>query len=210
MEASAAGQDVVGAKADCNAVGEQRLDDLDRGAVVRRAILRHDDCRIADVEVHVARRDDVAVLVGDPAGRGQGHDVEMGVAEPPGGVLVDRLIGLVLGGGRDRDPARRDEAREIVDMAVGMIVHQPGAEPDHALEAEVLEKALLDLITGQGIAVRVEQALLGRQHGARSVAVDGAAFEHPIGLGEVEAGAARQTARRCPGRLRGRTCRPSR
>ena len=35
--------------------------------IVRRAVLRHDDRGVADVEVHVARRDDIAVLVGDPA-----------------------------------------------------------------------------------------------------------------------------------------------
>ena len=43
----------------------------------------------------------------------------------------------------------RDEAREIVDMAVGVVVQQAGAEPDHALEAEVVEQALLDLFARQ-------------------------------------------------------------
>ena len=40
MEASAAREDVVGTKADCNAVGKQRPNHLNGGAVVRCAILR--------------------------------------------------------------------------------------------------------------------------------------------------------------------------
>ena len=43
---------------------------------------------------------------------------------------IDRRVGIVLGRARDRDPARRDEAGEIVDMAVGMVVEQAVAEPD--------------------------------------------------------------------------------
>ena len=97
---------------------------------------------------------------------GEGRVTRSRCASPsaPGGVLVDRLVRVVLGGGRDRDAARRDEAGEIVDVAVGMVVHQPRAEPDDALEAEVLAEPLLDLLAGQLIAVGVEQALLGRQH----------------------------------------------
>ena len=66
-----------------------------------------------------------------------------------GGVAIDRLIGIVRGRLRDRDPARRDEAREIVDMAVGMVVDQALAEPDDALEAEVALQPLLDLLASR-------------------------------------------------------------
>ena len=81
-------------------------------------------------------------------GRGQGDDVELGVAQPPRGVLVDRFVGIVLRGCRDRDPPRRHEPREIVDMAVGMVVHQARAEPHDAFETEVVEEPLLGLLRG--------------------------------------------------------------
>src|SRR5688500_6813667 len=67
MEAAAAGQDMVGAKADRLAVREQRLDDGDSRAVVGDAILRHDHRRVADVEIHVAGRNDVALGAWDAA-----------------------------------------------------------------------------------------------------------------------------------------------
>ena len=66
MEASAAGQDMVGAKPDCGAVREECLNDIDRSSVIGGAVLRHHDYGVADVKVHIARRDDVAVLVRDP------------------------------------------------------------------------------------------------------------------------------------------------
>ena len=71
-------------------------------------------------------------------------------------------------------------------MAVGMVVEQPVAEPDDALEAEVALQPLLDLRRVEaGVAVGVEQALLGGEDGARSVAVDRAAFEDPVGRGRA-------------------------
>ena len=87
--------------------------------------------------------------------------------EPPRGVLVDGFVGIVLRRGRDRDPARRDEPGEIVDMAVGMVVQQPLAEPHHPLEAEIVAQPLLDLLARQRVAVGVEQALLGGDDRAR-------------------------------------------
>ena len=164
--------------------GKQRLDDVHGGPIVRRAILRHNHGGIADVEVHVARRDDVAVLILDAAGRGEGDDIELGSLQSFGGVAIDGVVGIVLRGGRDCDAAGRDEAREIVDVAVGVVVEQALAEPDHALEAEVVLRAAARSLHGsRGVAVRVQQALLGGQDGAGTVSVDRAALEHPIGLG---------------------------
>src|SRR5207302_5440872 len=99
MEASASGEDVVGAEPDRNAIGEQRLDDGNCGLIVRSAVLRHHDRGITDVEVHIARGDDVAILADDPTRRGEGDDVEPRVNEAPSGVLVDGFIGIVPGAG---------------------------------------------------------------------------------------------------------------
>src|SRR5260221_1277960 len=77
-------------------------------------------------------------------------------------------------------------------MAVGVVVEQPGSEPDDPLEAQILERPLLALCAGQRVAVGVQKALLGREHRARTVAVDRPALEYPLGLGEREGGAACQ------------------
>ena len=39
----------------------------------------------------------------------------------------------------------RDEAREGVDVAVGVVVEQPVAEPEHLLDAERVAQPRLDL-----------------------------------------------------------------
>ena len=74
---------------------------------------------------------------------------------------------------------------------------RPASEPDHALEAEVARAAAASISSRVSvIAVGVEQALLGGDDGARAVAVDRAAFEDPVGLGEGQPSAARRAARR--------------
>src|SRR5208283_2679950 len=62
---------------------------------------------------------------------------------------------------------------------VGLVVAETAAQPDHALGAEVLEQGPFDLLArAERVAVRVQQALFGRQHGSLSVDVDRAALEH--------------------------------
>ena len=79
----------------------------------------------------------------------------------------------------------RNEPREIVDMTVGVIVQQ-ARRPARSL-ARSRGRAAASLptcVAGQRVAVGVEQALLGGDDRARSVAVDRAAFQHPVRLGE--------------------------
>jgi hypothetical protein len=65
-------------------------------------------------------------------------------------------------------------------MAVGMIVDQPVAQPQHRRVAEIAGQQFLDLGLAQvWVAVVVEQALLGGDDQAGAVAVDCAAFEDP-------------------------------
>ena len=187
MEASASRQDVVGAQADCNAIGEQRLDDLHGRPVIGRAILRDHDGGIADVEVHVARRNHVAVLSEHPAGGRKRHHIEACIRQPPSGILVHRLVRVVPGCRRDRDPSGSHEAREVVDVAVGVVVEEPRPQPHDALEAEIAAQPLLDLAPGHCIAVGVQEALLGRDDGAGAVAIDGSALEDPAGFCEGQA-----------------------
>ncbi len=66
-------------------------------------------------------------------------------------------------------------------MAIGVVVEQPVAEPDHLRKAEVFLQPMDDIVAGQPrIAVVVEQALLGGDDQPRPIAVDCAAFENPV------------------------------
>ena len=72
-------------------------------------------------------------------------------------------VGLV-GGPRQQDDTGADEAGEVVDVAVRLVVVDAVAEPDHALDAEIVPQVLLDLSSRElGVAVVVEQALFGRE-----------------------------------------------
>src|SRR3546814_11597165 len=65
-------------------------------------------------------------------------------------------------------------------MAVGMIVEQAVAQPQHVDHAEIVVEPLLDLGLAQpGVAIGVEQALLGGDGTPGAVAVDRAALENP-------------------------------
>ena len=93
----------------------------------------------------------------------------------------------MLGIGRVLDPGQEDdagagEAGEVVDVAVGLVLEDAVAEPDHLLGAEVVVERRLDRGAVElRVAVRVQQALLGGQHRALAVDVDRAALEHERG-----------------------------
>ena len=66
-------------------------------------------------------------------------------------------------------------------MAVGMIVQQPVAQPDHAGQPQILGQPLLDRGFVQlGVAVGVEQALARGHDQTGAVAIDRAPFQHPV------------------------------
>jgi hypothetical protein len=175
---------MVGAKNNFLAKREQRLDCLDRRRIIGRAILGHHDRRIADVEVHIACRDDFAVTL-DEAGRGDGHDLQVGIEQGFGSIGVSRRVGVIRDRFRDGDASGRDESGEVVDMAVGVVVDEAVAEPHDAVRAKVALQPLLNHFLGQArVAVRIEQALFGCEENAGAVAIDRAAFQDPVGLGE--------------------------
>ena len=127
-------------QADCTPVRKQRLDRLDRGGVVGLAILGHDHRGIADIEVHVAGRDDLAVA-SHRARRRDGDDFKLCVQKGLGGIGKGGNIGIVRDRLGDRDPPGSNEACKIVDVAVGVIVEQAVAKPDDTGRAEVALKA---------------------------------------------------------------------
>ncbi|MNE29203.1 hypothetical protein D3C80_1226770 [compost metagenome] len=66
-------------------------------------------------------------------------------------------------------------------MAVGVIVQQAVAQPDHNLGAHSIgERSLGGFGSPAGVAVLVQQALARGQDGALAVVVQGAAFEDKV------------------------------
>ena len=173
---------MVGAKPDCTSAGEKGLNGLDRGRIVRGAILRNHHGGIADVEIHIARRDDFAVAL-DQARRGDRDHLQLRVEQRLGGIGISGGVGILLDRFGNGDPSRGNEARQIVDMPIGMIVDQALAKPDDPRRAKVAPQARFHVVLAQGrIAVWVEQALFGGEQHACPVAVDRASFEDPVGF----------------------------
>ena len=138
--------------ADDLAIGKQGLQRRERRGCVGVAVDRHHDDAVGDDEVHVAGGRDLAQRVAIQARRRDAHDLE------PAALRVGRRcerardgvesLGVgVVGAGRRlaRDAAGRHEAGEVVDMAVGMVVHETLVEPEDLRRAEGLGAAPLRL-----------------------------------------------------------------
>ncbi len=78
-------------------------------------------------------------------------------------------------------PGRR-EARELVDMAAGLVEIDALPQPDHGGHAEIALQHALDVgARDRPVAIRIEQALLGGQARALAVHVNRPAFQHEGG-----------------------------
>ena len=117
-------------------------------------------------------------------------------------VLGEREVVGVGGIGLDagEDGVGRDEAGDVVDVAVGVVAGAAAGEPEGLVDAEVVAEGAFEL--GAGLVRRAEagvalldfgeEALLGGEQDACAVGVDGAAFEDDaaavdfgLDLGEV-------------------------
>ena len=174
VDVAAAEQDLARrARRPPRARGSSAREDRRRLVVVALVEQRHDDPRVGEVEVDVGGGEAVAgparlrPLGGvDPggllgassqrAGGGEEDDLERAAAgvgrrfEPLARVARDRVlgVGLVVGPGQQHDPGP-GEAGEVVDVAVGLVLEDAGAEPDDLLGAEVVEQAALDLLAAR-------------------------------------------------------------
>ena len=159
----------------------------ERGLLGWRAVDRHDDQTIGDDEVHVRGRRDLAEGVAIEADAGDARHLELA----PRGIRrrferardrFERLaVGIVVARRRlADDAARADEARDVVDMAVGVVVLQALVDPDDLPGAEGFAERRFGLRLGPAVAVRVEQRLPRGQHRALAVVVDGAALQHEV------------------------------
>ncbi len=90
---------------------------------------------------------DLAVAL-DPAGRWNADHRQPEIARAFGRIGEDIAVGIILRRHRNGDDAGRHKARQIIDMAIGMIVHQPFAEPQHPVDAQIAPQVRFDLGPG--------------------------------------------------------------
>uniref|UniRef100_A0A0N4ZLB6 PE-PGRS family protein n=1 Tax=Parastrongyloides trichosuri TaxID=131310 RepID=A0A0N4ZLB6_PARTI len=196
MEGTAARQGGDRRQGDDLAIGEdsgQGLAGQTGGHLI--AIGRHDDSAVRDQEVHMAGRNRALVLVQDQARRRDAQHPDRATGgvghgrERLGGFVIDFGVG-VLGAETDRagDDAGRDEAGQVVDVAVGMVVQQAVAQPQHLPGAQGLGEGGFGRFFGPaGVAVAVQHALARGQHRALAVMIHGAAFQNEVMAGQGDA-----------------------
>jgi hypothetical protein len=131
VEAAATGQYVIGAQANNPTIGEKLLYSVYRRSIVRCTVEWDDDCSVSDVKIHVAGRDDLSVPF-DCSRRWNGDHLQIGIEQCLGRIGVSLGIGVVGRCFGDSDPIRSDEAGEIVDMSVGVVIEQAIAQPNDA------------------------------------------------------------------------------
>src|SRR5579863_6894270 len=194
VESAEAPDEIDRMDADDFAAGECGGDGVEGDAVVGIVKCGHEHDAVSDIEVGVAggqalvakydrarqrELDEVELLAG---GRARGFEA--------GEVVGERLVVGVAGVGFDdgKDGVGRGEARDVVDMAVGVVAGDATAEPDDLIDAEVVVERALELLAAHaGIALLdvAEQAFFRGEQSAGAVDVDGAAFEHRQMMGAV-------------------------
>ena len=158
MEGAEAPDEVDGVDTDDLAGGEAGGDDVERAAVVRIIEGGDEDEAVGDVEVGVAGRE-ALTFEDDGRGHGEGDDAEglafvggVGAAEGVEAVEVlgEREVVLVGGVGLDtgEDGVWRDEAGDIVDVAVGVVAGTAAREPERLVDAEVAVEGLFEEALG--------------------------------------------------------------
>ena len=162
---------------------EAVADDAHGDLVGILAVERHKDAAVHDEEVGVARGQ---VASGEADGRGQREfkDVELlaawtHLAQALEVLLHRRVVGRGLVGFADgENRARRDEAREVIDMAVGVVVGQAFTDPEEFVDREPVADGSVErgVIPPFG-AVRVILHGLGGEEQAVTRDFDAAAFE---------------------------------
>ena len=98
------------------------------------------------------------------------------------GIGIDRRIGIIRSGrARHGQDARGHKPREIIDMAIGVIIVQTLPQPQHPIKAQIAVQALFNFASRKvRIAIGVEQALLSRGDQTGAVTIKRAAFQHPV------------------------------
>src|SRR5882762_1328613 len=183
---AAAEEDFPGGHSHDPALGKQPLQAPRCHSVGTRIEERHDHPAVGDVEIDVARgkpfagcarlrafaRNDTARLF-RAHDKWTRHGQPRHLQTPPPGIalIIQPLPGierdgvlrvtLVVGPGQ-ADLCGTREAREIIDVSVGLVVEYALAEPDDLAHTQVVAPTTLDPLAAHHlIAIDMEQALLG-------------------------------------------------
>ncbi len=160
-------------------------DRLARFFVVRIIEGRHHHAAIGEVEIDIACGERPPARIGALLARLEDLDhieaPSFGVARlaEPADRFAHRLVIGMGARGRHADDhaARRCETGDVVDMAVGFLIRETLAQPDHAARAGEQRQAFLHLLPVEmRIAVGIKEALLGRDQRAFAVDVNCTAF----------------------------------
>lgn len=189
MEGAETPDDVGGVDADDFAVGEESLEDVGGLVVGEATVGGEDDFAIGNVEVGIGGRE-ALVVVEDDVGHGKLHDGGLlAVGETAAvehlEVLLQGFVVLIPGVLFDDgdDGVGRDEAREVVDMTVGVIADNAFTEPDDIINTIIVTKIAFYLVLIElWIAVGIEKARGGGEEVATAVDINAAAFHDDIRL----------------------------
>ena len=117
-------------QAHCLTVWKEFRNSSDGNFITRPAVGRHDDTGIADVEIHMAGRHDLAILIHMSPSRRDCHHVNWPCLRAVKRIGEHRRIGIVIAKwlGQSQHTGG-NKARKIIDMAIGMVIFQSHAEP---------------------------------------------------------------------------------
>ncbi len=141
MQGAEAPDEIAAGDADDAAVGEELAERVQGDAVVGVGESWDEDEAVGDVEICVARGE---ALVVENYGRGhrEGDDTEwlavlIGCGAEAGEIFVEDFVVVIGGIGLDcsEDRVFRDEAGDVVDVAVGVIADDAAVEPDDFVDA---------------------------------------------------------------------------
>ena len=128
MKASAAGQYRIRHDADNVAFGVDVCQHFDCGIIVHAAINRYDDSAVANVEIHIACRHHFPVLF-KTANRGHQRHFASERFSARAGIFKDSLVWIVGScAAGNQNMVRANKARQIINMAVGMVVGEAVAD----------------------------------------------------------------------------------
>ena len=187
MERAEAPDDVGGVDADNLAVREEGLEDVGCLVVGKAAVSGENNFPVGDVEIGVGGRKSLIVVEDDVRHRefDDGGLLAVGKATTVEHleVFLKGLIVLVpsilLYGGDDGVGC--DKAREVVDVAVGVVTHDAVAQPDDVVHTIVVAKITFYLILRElRISVGIEEARGGGEEVATAVDIDATALHDDI------------------------------
>lgn len=195
METTETPDDIGGVDADDFTVGETGFEDVGSFVVGEAAVGGEDDFVVGDVEIGIAGREPL-VVVEDHIRHGKLHDsglLTIGKAATIESLEVllqhiEVFVPTVVFYCGDNS-VRRDEATEVINVAVGVVAHDSVAQPNDIINTVIVFKILFYLtLIQEGVSVWVEEAGGSGEEVTTAVHIDAAALHDDARLEEFEVG----------------------